>query len=244
MKSFFYLVRILLRRIGYDIFRVSFHAHGDTQYSNIMPYATYAPWLSDKEFQKTYSIIQHNTLVDVYRCYELWDVLLQRAQVPGDILEVGVWRGGTGCLMAARSPDKTVYLCDTFSGVVKAGVNDSGYKGGEHADTSTNVVLELAHKLGARNTRILKGVFPEDTAHSIADKKFAFCHIDVDVYESAKDTLEWVWPRLSVAGMVMFDDYGFYNCAGVTKLVNDQKGMADRIVLHNLNGHGIIIKIR
>lgn len=244
MKALLYPVRTLARKMGYDIFRVSFHAHGDCQYSTVTPYATYSPWLSDPAFQRVYDVVQHNTLVDVYRCYALWDLVPQLAQIPGDILEVGVWRGGTGCLMASRAADKTVYLCDTFEGVVKAGANDSGYKGGEHADTSIDVVEKLAQRLGANNYRILKGIFPEDTAQAVADKKFSLCHIDVDVYESAKDVLEWVWPRLSVGGMVVFDDYGFYNCAGVTKLVNDQKGLSDRLVLHNLNGHGTLVKTR
>ena len=57
-----------------------------------------------------------------------------------DVLEVGVWRGGTGCLLAAKAQslnrNATVFLCDTFSGVVKAGEIDNFYKGGEHADTS------------------------------------------------------------------------------------------------------------
>lgn len=244
MKAMLYPVRTLIRKMGYDLFRVSFHGHGDCQYSNITPYATYSPWLSDQAFQATYDIVQHNTLVDVYRCYAWWDLVPQLAHVPGDILEVGVWRGGTGCLIAKRAPNKTVYLCDTFTGVVKAGANDSGYKGGEHADTSVAVVEKLAADLGVNNIHILKGIFPEDSAHAVADKQFSLCHIDVDVYESGKDILEWVWPRLSVGGMVIFDDYGFYNCAGVTKLVNDQKGMTDRLVLHNLNGHGILVKVR
>ena len=40
----------------------------------------------------------------------------------------------------------------------------------------------------------------------------------------------------------MFDDYGFPACPGVTKLVDEQRGLSDRMVLHNLNGHGIVVK--
>ena len=48
---------------------------------------------------------------------------------------------------------------------------------------------------------------------------------------------------MPVGGMIVFDDYGFSGCEGVTKLVDEERNKNDRIVIHNLNGHGIIIKI-
>ena len=113
----------------------------------ILPEATYAPWLSDHEFYSTYSNIKPYTLVDIYRCHELWSLVRETSHVAGDILEVGVWRGGTGVLMAQAakkySGDSTVYLCDTFTGVVKSGEQDDAYKGGEHSDTDENIVRGL-----------------------------------------------------------------------------------------------------
>ena len=151
-----YILRSLLRSTGYDIFRVKFQTHENCEYSTITPYASYSPWLNDTNFQSVYQIVKANTLVDVYRCYELWQTVAQSQHVEGDILEVGVWRGGTGCLIAKQAPNKTVYLCDTFEGVVKAGENDSGYTGGEHADTSQNIVNKLADTLNVKNISILK----------------------------------------------------------------------------------------
>src|SRR5579875_3827776 len=66
------------------------------------PISTYAPWQADTEFQQTYQRIRANTLVDVWRCYELWALLSELKEVPGAVVEVGVWRGGSGALMAAR----------------------------------------------------------------------------------------------------------------------------------------------
>jgi len=99
------------------------------------------------------------------------------------------------------------------------------------------------HKLNLDNTVILVGIFPEETGKLVNDKTFRFCHVDVDVYESAKDIMEWIWPKLVIGGFVVFDDYGFQGCDGITSLVNDERNKKDRIVIHNLNGHGIIIKI-
>src|SRR5918992_3434658 len=58
------------------------------------PIATYAPWRSDSDFQRVYEAVRRQTLVDVWRCYELWSLLGELRDVPGAILEVGVWRGG------------------------------------------------------------------------------------------------------------------------------------------------------
>lgn len=211
-----------------------------------IPHATYAPWLADAPFQRIHTLLARHTLVDIYRCYELWDLLGQMAGIPGDVLEVGVWRGGTGallCAAAARLAEpRTVYLCDTFQGVAKAGPNDPHYRGGEHADTSEMTVIDLLMRAKLLNARILKGIFPEETGNRAGDGPFCLCHIDVDVYDSAKDVLAWVWPRLSVGGAVVFDDYGFISCQGVTRLVNECIGKRGWLVLRNLNGHAVMVK--
>ncbi|CAN5496158.1 TylF/MycF/NovP-related O-methyltransferase [soil metagenome] len=210
-----------------------------------LPIATYSPWMQDEEFKKTYEFSKKKTLVDIYRCYELWSLVKQTNKLQGDILEVGVWKGGTGSLLAkAASKETTVFLCDTFSGVVKAGSKDNLYKGGEHADTSLDTVTHLLKNLHITNASILEGVFPEDTGELIGNRKFRFCHIDVDVYQSAKDIFLWVWDRMVRGGMVVFDDYGFAACEGITDLVNHELAVRnDLMMIHNLNGHAILIKI-
>jgi O-methyltransferase len=210
------------------------------------PIATYAPWQADREFRRVYEVVRSHTLVDVWRCHELWSLIGELRDVAGAILEVGVWRGGTGALMAARAGglglQDAVYLCDTWRGVVKSGAVDIYYRDGKHDDTSRDTVERLLAEMGLDNVELLEGIFPDETGDRIADRTIRMCHCDVDVYQSAKDVLEWVWPRLSPGGVVVFDDYGFPACPGVTKLVEEQRMRDDRLVLHNLNGHGILVK--
>jgi O-methyltransferase len=214
------------------------------KHSVIIPFATYSPWLDDEAFMTVCKTVEDYSLIDTYRLYELWQLVRQVANVRGDILEVGVWRGGSGALIAAAMPDKWVYLCDTFTGVVNADVRDSSYQGGEHADTSPALVQSLLDRLGCDNAQVVEGVFPNDTAHLIRCRKLAFAHIDVDVYESARLTMEWVWPRLSVGGMVVFDDYGFQRCDGITALVNERRSIPGSLTIYNLNGHAIVLKLK
>jgi O-methyltransferase len=244
------MLRRMFNKIGVDIF---FFTKKETlagfTYEPIQSIADFAPWNMDQAFQECFRAIKDHTLVDKYRCYELWALVEQSHKLSdGALIEVGVWRGGSGAIIAkkARSvgiPDP-VYLCDTFRGVVKASSEDiTYYRGGEHADTSQEIVEQLIFsQLGLDNVIVLKGIFPDETAHLIANRKFRFCHIDVDTYQSAKDIVNWIWGKMVAGGMIIFDDYGFKYCEGVTKYVEELRGLSDRVLIHNLNGHAILIK--
>jgi O-methyltransferase len=254
VSKIFLVLQSIVRKLGFklQLIRIS-RGSGDNSsqdecYEIISPLSSYAPWLTDRPFKEVFGIIENFSLVDEYRCYELWQLVAESKKSHGALLEVGVWRGGTGALIAKKAEmegiREMVYLCDTFKGVVKAGENDSKYSGGEHADTSKTKVEELIfRKLHLSNVTILEGVFPEETREKIAADQFRFCHIDVDVYQSAKDIFEWVWPRMSMNGIIVFDDYGSSGCDGITKFVNEERGKNDRMIFHNLNGHAVIIKI-
>jgi len=243
------LIRKAVRKLGYDIRKIDRSALAiDREYDVITPRATYSPWNKNGSFRQIYELIQDSTMVDVYRCFELWNLVEQSAKLSkGHLIEVGVWRGGTGALIAKQAKNcgvsDTVYLCDTFSGVVKAGTKDSRYKGGEHSDTTRTVVGDLLRSCGLSNVHILQGIFPDETGCQVSEHQFRFCHIDVDVYQSAKEILDWIWPRMVQGGIIVYDDYGFKCCDGITKHVEEHSSLKDRLFIHNLNGHGIMLKV-
>jgi O-methyltransferase len=167
----------------------------------IVSCSTYHPWLLESEFVELCTRIEGHTLVDHMRCFELWSLVRETAKVEGDILEVGVWRGGTGCVMAARAQmiarKGVVFLCDTFRGVVKAGAIDL-YGGGEHADTDVGVVTRLLLRENIHNCVVLPGTFPDQTGAFIASRRFSLCHIDVDVYpelwrKCLKNSIDYIY---------------------------------------------------
>ncbi|CDF92476.1 MULTISPECIES: TylF/MycF/NovP-related O-methyltransferase [unclassified Pseudomonas] len=218
----------------------------EIRHERLLPYSSYAPWCQDQAFEQALGLVERNTLVDKYRLFELWSLARQLDDLEGDFLEVGVWRGGSGCLLALASqrPGRKVFLADTFTGVVKASHLDTGYSGGEHSDTDIQRVQALAARCGVtERVQILEGMFPEHNAEHVS-QRLAFLHIDVDVYESARSVLEWAMPRLAPGAVVVFDDYGFYGCEGVTRLVNEfMQGNRDFRFIHNLNGHAVLIRV-
>ena len=187
--------------------------------------------------------------MDIYRCYELWDLTEQIFQLNPQacFIEIGVWRGGTAAIIGKKLANLNAnidfYLADTFEGVQKSSTKDTFYFDGEHKDTSEEIVQKLLLD-NYSNFKILKGLFPDETSNKISqDKKFGFCHIDVDVYDSAKDIVDWIWDKMIIGGIIVFDDYGFYSCDGVTKYVNELRGNKNNMVFHNLNGHAILVKL-
>ena len=109
------------------------------------------------------------------------------------------------------------------------------------------MVRDLLQRAGLDHVELLVGVFPDETGHRVEDESFALCHIDVDVYQSARDVLEWVWTRMVPGGVVVFDDYGFYGCEGVTALVEEVASGADEaedpfLVIPSLSGQAILVR--
>jgi len=210
----------------------------------------YEPWEDEGVFHFAYSIVQGwATVVDIIRCWELWDLVHQTAHLEGALLEVGCWNGGSGGIigLAAKKAGirDTTFLCDTFSGTVKGNNVDAGYvDDGAFSSASKKLVERVLFGLQVSNYKILEGIFPEETGYLLGDSRIRFCHIDVDTYQSAADTYEWVWPRLVVGGILVYDDYGYLVTPGISKHVNEIRHGEDRISMYNLNEHAVLIKTK
>jgi hypothetical protein len=168
------------------------------------------------------------SLVTKPRCEEIWNTIESIKNLEGDLIEVGVWRGGTGVLVAEQMKnlkiENKLYLCDTFTGVVKAGKEDKFYNNGEHADCNLNILqtlFNLYFRVPQSIYEVLSGIFPEETGKYVKDKKFRFVHLDVDVYQSTKDAFEFLLPNIVKNGIVIIDDYKWPNCTGITKFVDE-----------------------
>lgn len=211
-------------------------------HSQIIPFASYSPWLDDEAFMRLFKAVSNHTLVDIYRCHELYSLALRNASVPGDVVEVGVWRGGTAALLACAAPEKTAHLFDTFQGVVKSDARfDTFYQDGEHADTDQETVKALFSSLGI-NCRIHCGMFPDDTLDGLPEK-VSLAHLDVDTYGSVRQSFYAIWPRVQPRGVIIFDDYGQYGCEGATQAINEiVAAVTDGFFMHNLNGHALLVK--
>lgn len=134
--------------------------------------------------------------------------------VTGDLAELGVYRGGVGRLMAKRFPKRTVRLFDTFTGIPWDGYDPAKdrHRPGEFACSLDEVRAWLSD---CPNVIFHPGLFPL----TAAGERFAMVHLDADLFASTRAGLKWFWPRLSVGGCLVLDDWRWPMCPGVEQAV-------------------------
>ena len=177
------------------------------------------PWCDDFEFQNSIRRIQGQTLISIGRLWALWSLVKQAKGLGGEVWECGVYKGGSAAMIADAVRDKglTLRLFDTFTGIPHSDKRDNAHRPGDFNNTNVVAVRELVHYGKAI---ISAGIIPE-TFKGLEDSKISLCHVDVDVYQSVKDCCEFVWPRLILGGIIVFDDYDATSCAGARLAVDE-----------------------
>lgn len=141
-------------------------------------------------------------------------------EVPGDLLEAGVWRGGAGILMrgvleAHGVRDRIVWLADSFAGLPKpdperypADAGDRHWTRSELA-VSRGTVEANFERYGLLDDRVrfLEGWF-RDTLPKAPMESIAVLRVDGDMYESTIVALDSLYPKVPPGGFVIVDDYG------------------------------------
>lgn len=146
------------------------------------------------------------------------DVL--RRGVPGDLIETGAWRGGVTIFMRAileayGDTERRVWVADSFQGLPRpdperwpAEAGDEHWTRGELAVPLEEVQANFArYGLLDERVRFLAGWFA-DTLPTAPIERLAVLRLDGDMYGSTMEALEALYPKLSVGGYVIVDDYG------------------------------------
>lgn len=197
----------------------------------------------------TIKAVRPFTLTPPERIYALCQAVRYIAGVvPGDIVECGVWRGGS-MMAAARTLLETgdttrhLYLFDTFEGMVEPGEHDRRHDGLDAARLlardSSNRYAEDSTWCAADLEDVQRAVgsvrYPSDKIHLVkgrveetipdeAPGAIAILRLDTDWYESTRHELIHLYPRMSTGGVLIIDDYGFWRGArrAVDEFFNDQ----------------------
>jgi O-methyltransferase len=199
-------------------------------------------WDNDPTFKSLWEKTSSHTLVDKRRCFMLYQYARQAGSATGDGAEVGVYRGGTARLLAKTLGmyGKTVHLFDTFSGMPEVDPEKDLHSTGDFQDTSLSAVKE--YLADSSNVRLYPGLFPK-TAEPIAQQRFSFVHVDVDIYRSVLDCCEFFYPRLSPGGIMVFDDYGMVTCPGAKSAVDTFFKGKPEYPLYSPTGQAVVFRI-
>jgi O-methyltransferase len=159
---------------------------------------------------------------------------LERVGIEGDVVECGVWKGGSSMaaaltLLRLGSTQRTLHLFDTFEGMPPPDDVDrdcyevTAAQQLDVEDQVTSVIWARAQldevqqnmsAIGypAENVRFVRGRV-EDTLPSEAPNRIALLRLDTDWYESTRHELAHLYPRLAPGGVLIIDDYGHWQGA-------------------------------
>lgn len=151
----------------------------------------------------TYS---HGDMVRFYFLSMVFDLTIREA-IAGDIAELGVWKGDTALLLAnfARQTGRTAYLLDTYEGFDDRDLTEADrHLSKSFSETSVEAVRS---RVGAENTRLIKGYFPDSASQLPDTGSYAIVHIDADLYAPIKAALDYFYPRVQPGGFIVMHDY-------------------------------------
>lgn len=212
---------------------------------------------ADKAFVDIYERIHPYTLVEPERCYALYKAVeyVIRKDIPGDLAECGVWKGGSCMLMALTLlrlgvSDRKLWLYDTFTGMTKPGVQDGAAEKTEWEEKSTGsdesswclASLEEV-KANMRSTgyppeqmMFIKGKV-EETIPGTIPASLSLLRLDTDWYASTRHELVHLFPLLAPGGVLLIDDYGAWQ--GAQKATDEYFG--DKVLLHRIDWTGRLL---
>lgn len=162
-------------------------------------------------------------------------------KVPGDLAEVGVYRGATALLLCAVKGHRPLHLFDTFAGLPPVSAADGRlfrrgqFHPGEPLATLKRVFGEYP------SVHMHQGIFPSDTGHCIAGRRFSFVHLDVDIHRSTLEALEFFYPRMNAGGVILSHDYTM--SPGVRKAFDEFFADKPEVVLGGAGSQCMVVKV-
>jgi hypothetical protein len=205
------------------------------------------PFDREKRLQAADWPSQAHTMIGMRRLDNIQELVTDALAnaTPGDLIETGVWRGGStifmrGILKAHGVTDRSVWVADSFEGfpsTEEQGASARSFTSPELVDTRGYQTRELAPEVRASLDELSEGISFEDvrdrfdrygllddqvkflrgwfrdTLPSAPIERLALLRLDGDLYDSTYDALNALYPRLSVGGYAIVDNYGdFEEC--------------------------------
>lgn len=149
---------------------------------------------------------------------------IETRRVPGDVAELGVYRGDFAALISAAFPRRRIHLFDTFEGFAARDVEVErrcGFSSAETGDFADTGVELVRGRLPDPELAVFhRGYFP-DTFAPCESVRFAFVSVDADLYAPTSVALPLFWERLSPGGAIMVHDAAGTQFTGVGKAVDE-----------------------
>ena len=218
-------LRKLLYSMGYEIKK-----QGEVENEEIIAHG-----VVEEDFRQIYDQARPYTMTTALEMYNLYNSVqhIVANNIAGDIVECGVWRGGSAMvcaltLLALGDNERRLFLYDTYEGMPEAAMQDTTY----HDHTATDVRDRLQDGQGKWNFASLEEVrhnilatgFPEERIVFVKGKveetipgslpeQISLLRLDTDFYQSTLHEFEYLYPLLSNQGVLIVDDYDYWQGA-------------------------------
>jgi O-methyltransferase len=203
-------------------------------------------WMTDQPFERYLRIVDESRglkSINAGRHWMIYQLLRLTDEVPGDTAECGVYLAASSyliCSFVARSAlPKSHHLFDSFEGLSAPVPQDGSHWQANDLQIDFG---ETARRLSKfQNVHFYKGWIP-DRFNEVAERRFSFLHIDVDLYEPTRDSIAFFYPRMNAGAVIICDDYGSSVCPGATKAMDEfLQDKPEKMVMLN-DGGGFLIK--
>lgn len=219
----------------------------------------------DSDIQRLFAAVQPYTMTSPERIESLVNAVryVVTHEIPGDIVECGVWRGGSMMAVAhvlrSLGAQRTIHLFDTFEGMPPPSAHDSDLHGRQAsellatADKRTADIWAYSPLEEVRANMSTTGYDParlqfvvgrvEDTIPQRAPERISLLRLDTDWYESTLHEMQHLFPRLSTGGVLIIDDYGHWQ--GAKRAVDEYLATSRaKLLLHRIDYTGrIAVKV-
>ena len=195
----------------------------------------------DEAVSQTFLKVKPFTMTSPERIFALCEAVkyIVANNIPGDIVECGVWKGGSmmavaDTLLSLNQETKHLYLFDTFEGMTDPSENDLDFRGVKATKLMEEIqkvgsgwcsaqleeVKAAMHSVGYDENKIhlVQGKV-EDTIPEQSPSTIALLRLDTDWYDSTRHELIHLFPRISPGGVIIIDDYGYWQ--GARKAVDE-----------------------
>jgi hypothetical protein len=216
-------------------------------------YEIYKPqliWFEDPDYLRAKGEADRLAIIGIPsdRCYMLLEMARHVRDVPGDVAECGTRYGKSSLFILTglgQPSGKQFEIFDSFEGLSTPGQGDRDEKGeiswtpGDLA-VPEDIVRNNLHAFADR-IHLHKGWIPARFG-DVADRKFAFVHVDVDLYEPTRDSVAFFYPRTSSGGVIICDDYGSAYCPGAKKAFDEFFADKPEQIISLPTGQALVIK--
>lgn len=222
------LFEYITRKLGYRLYNHSLYWHEDADFLSM--WSKFVDGIGRKTIQE--------------RRFTLYSFAKSVANIKGDTVECGVFRGGSSHIIMSAS-QSFHHIFDSFEGLsAPTNIDKPLLKHGYEWQESD---LSVAEEIVSNNLhgfkdqfKMYKGWIP-DRFEDVSENTFKLVHIDVDLYDPTKDALKFFSQRMVPGGMIVCDDYGSTICPGAKIAFDEIAQELNKRTISLTTGQGLLL---